>query len=198
MRIIFVARGYKLAAPTLGFFEISLWLFAAGVTMKNLDQWHCCAAFALGFTLGSYLGILIDKWLALGTVTVRIFTHRDAGGLVEQLRAANFGVTSVDAEGATGKVRIHLTVVKRKQLADVTALIDSHHPGAFYAIDELQSACEGIFPAARERPGTLPTTLWDAMNSVIAARFARRGMGTAERKQGRETGALGRADGFTA
>jgi uncharacterized protein YebE (UPF0316 family) len=159
MRIIFVARGYKLAAPALGLFEICLWLFAAGVTMKNLDQWHCCAAFALGFTLGSYLGILIDKWLALGTVTVRIFTHRHAGNLVEQLRAANFGVTSVDGEGATGKVRIHMTVVKRRQLADVTALIETHYPGAFYAVDELQSACEGIFPSTKERIGILPTPL---------------------------------------
>ncbi len=159
LRIIFVARGQKFVAPVLGFFEIMMWLFAAGVTMKNLDRWHCCAAFALGFTLGSYFGILIEKWLALGTVIVRIITHRDAAELIEELRAADYGVTCIEGEGATGRVQIVVTVVKRKHLPEIIAFIETHHPGTFYAVDEVQSACEGIFPAAKERVRIVPAPL---------------------------------------
>src|SRR5690242_9298692 len=47
LRIIFVSRGHKFLAPLLGFFEIMIWLFAIGETMRNLDNWACFIAFAL-------------------------------------------------------------------------------------------------------------------------------------------------------
>ena len=160
LRIIFVARGRKFLAPTLGFFEVLSWLFAVSQIMQNLSDWMCFFAFALGFTLGNYFGILIEKMLALGTVIVRIITHRDAALLIEQLRAANFGVTEIDGQGAKGKVAIVMTVVKRKQLPAVVALIETHHPNAFYAVDDLQSAYEGIFPTPRKRPGIVPLPIF--------------------------------------
>ena len=160
LRIIFVARGQTLLAPLLGFFEITTWLFAIGKTMQNLDNFTCSLAFALGFTLGNLLGMLIEKKLAMGTVVVRVITHRDAAELIAALRAARFGVTCMDGEGATGPVQIIVTVVKRKQLAEVVALIEAHHPQAFYAVDEVQSAAAGIFPALpRRRSGVFPAAL---------------------------------------
>ena len=57
LRIIFVARGQKLLAPLLGFFEVFIWLLAISQIMQNLSDWSCFVAFALGFTLGNFLGI---------------------------------------------------------------------------------------------------------------------------------------------
>jgi len=114
--------------------------------MQNLDSAICFIAFALGFTLGNFLGILIEKKLALGMAIVRIITNRPAHALVEQLRSAQFGVTAVEGRGSTGPVQIVMTVVKRRQLEDVFDLIEAHHPNAFYAVDDLQTASEGIFP----------------------------------------------------
>ena len=159
VRIIFVARGMKFLAPLLGFFEILIWLFAISQIMQNLSNWSCFIAFALGFTLGNYLGIIVEKYLALGTVIIRIITHRDATSLIDSLRIANFGVTSVDGEGATGRVQVVMTVVPRKRLPEVVAMIETQHSGAFYAVDEVQSASEGIFPTAREKPGIVPMPL---------------------------------------
>ena len=160
LRIIAIARGQTLVAPVLGFFEVTIWLFAIGAVMKNLDNITCALGFALGFTLGNFLGILIEKKLALGTVVVRIITHRDASELIERLRAASFGVTSMVGHGSTGAVQIVMTVVKRKQLGGVVAMIETHHPQAFYAVDEVQSAAAGIFPAPpRRRASVLPTVL---------------------------------------
>jgi uncharacterized protein YebE (UPF0316 family) len=160
LRIIAIARGQSLIAPVLGFFEVTTWLFAIGQVMQNLDQLACAFGFALGFTLGNYLGMQIEKKLALGTVVVRVITHRDAAELIEQLRAARFGVTCVDGKGATGAVQIVMTVVKRKQLADVVSIIERHHPQAFYAVDDVQSAAAGIFPTPpRRRISVLPTVL---------------------------------------
>src|SRR5712692_12038219 len=57
VRIIFVARGMKILAPILGFFEVSIWLFAIGQIMQNLTDLSCYLAFAGGFTAGNYLEI---------------------------------------------------------------------------------------------------------------------------------------------
>jgi uncharacterized protein YebE (UPF0316 family) len=146
LRIIFIARGRRILAPVLGFFEIMIWLFAISQIMSNLTSVSCFLAFALGFTAGNFLGMTIEKRLAMGMVIVRIVTHRDAGELVGALRAGNFGYTCLQGEGATGPVRIVMTVVKRRQLEDVIRVIEANQPRAFYAIEDLQTASQGIFP----------------------------------------------------
>lgn len=167
LRIIFVARGNKIIAPLLGFFEILIWLFAISQILQNLSDWACFFAFAFGFTLGNLFGIVIEKKLAIGTALVRIITHRNAAALVGRLRAARFGVTCVAGEGATGKVNIVMTVVKRKQLPDVIGLIETHQPNAFYAVDELQSATEGIFPVAADRPDIVPLPFLKVLSGKV-------------------------------
>src|SRR5437870_12238868 len=67
LRIIFLSRGMKYLAPLLGFFEITIWLFAIGQVMQNMSDLGCFLGFAAGFTLGNYLGVRIEKKLALGT-----------------------------------------------------------------------------------------------------------------------------------
>jgi uncharacterized protein YebE (UPF0316 family) len=157
LRIIFISRGQKALAPLLGFFEILLWLFAISQIMQNLDKVPCFLAFAFGFTAGNFLGIVIEKSLAMGHAVVRVITHRDPAELIAALRDAQCGVTCIEGHGATGKVQIVMTVIQRKRLAQVVALIEEHHPQAFYAIDELQAASDGIFAPKRERPGLVPT-----------------------------------------
>jgi uncharacterized protein YebE (UPF0316 family) len=151
VRIIFVARGMKLLAPLLGFFEITIWLFAIGQIMRNLTDPGCYLGFAAGFTLGNFLGVLIERRLAIGSVVVQVITPRDAAGLVEALRAADYGVTCMEGCGGTGPVRVVLTVIKRRELEKVTTLITDFDPKAFYAVNDLQAAAAGIFPASRGR-----------------------------------------------
>ncbi|HZZ78594.1 MAG TPA: DUF2179 domain-containing protein [Gemmataceae bacterium] len=159
LRIIFVARSNKIVAPVLGFFESFIWLVAISQIMRDHSEWTSFVAFGLGFALGNYVGIMIEKRLALGTVIVRIITRRDPTSLIARLRGADFGVTAVEGQGATGKVQIVMTVVKRRQLPQIVTMIETHHPNTFYAVDELQSANEGIFPTAKERPGLIPLSL---------------------------------------
>ena len=160
VRTICVTRGRKGLAAALGFFEVSIWLFAIGQIMQNLTNVSCYLAFATGFSLGNFLGVIIEKKLALGTVVVQITTRKAAAPLVELLKAANFGVTMLDAQGATGPVQVVFTVIKRRQLGNVVAIIRSFDPKTFYAVNDLQSAAEGISLApARSSQAALPSLL---------------------------------------
>jgi uncharacterized protein YebE (UPF0316 family) len=152
IRVIFISRGRKLLAPLLGFFEVGIWLFAIGQIMKNLNDIGCYIGFAAGFTLGNFLGVFIETKLALGTLMVRIITHRDARELIDMLRAAQYGLTSIDALGATGPVKIIFTVIQRRQRTAIVELIRAFDPRTFYSVEEVQSAASGIFPASTSRP----------------------------------------------
>jgi uncharacterized protein YebE (UPF0316 family) len=177
LRIIFIARNRRALAPVLGFFEVMTWLFAIGQTMQHLDNLVCCLAFALGFTAGNFLGMYIEKKLAMGFVHVRIITHRDAGRLTRELGAANFGYTCVDGTGAMGPVRIVMTVVRRRQLDDLLQLVETCQPGSFYAVDELQSASAGVFPATTARAGLLPSVFhWRRRANEYPGAFAASGI----------------------
>jgi uncharacterized protein YebE (UPF0316 family) len=158
MRTIFVARGMKILAPLLGIFEVSIWLFAIGEVMKHLNDWRCSAAFAGGFTLGNFLGILLEEKLALGSVGVHMITHRDAGKMIDALRSADYGVTHIEAEGATGPVHVVYTVVKRKELERVLSIARRFHPNVFYSVDDLHSAADAVAPLGRRRgSGLMPS-----------------------------------------
>jgi uncharacterized protein YebE (UPF0316 family) len=156
MRTIFVSRGRKVPAAVLGFFEVSIWLFCIGKIMQNLSDLRYSAAFAGGFTLGNYLGVLLEGQLALGNVLLRVITRRDAAALIDDLKAANCGVTRLDAEGATGPVHVVLTVIRRKQLGRVVALVKRFDPNVFYSVDDLNTAAAS--PAGRGRvAGLIPS-----------------------------------------
>jgi uncharacterized protein YebE (UPF0316 family) len=136
-------------APILGFFEICIWLFAIGQIMQNLTNVGCYVAFAAGFTIGNLFGLLIERKLAIGTLLVRIISRKEVDDLIDMLGAAEYGVTSIDAEGTTGPVKVVLTIIKRKELPNIVTIIKAFDPRAFYSIDEIQSAAAGVFPAAR-------------------------------------------------
>jgi uncharacterized protein YebE (UPF0316 family) len=151
MRTIFIARGMKGLAPFIGFFEIVIWLFAIGQIMRNLNDPACYVAFAAGFTLGNFLGVMIEKRLGFGSVLVRVITGKDPADLTEGLRAAGYGVTSLDGQGATGPVKVVFTVIKRKELGNVVGIVKGFDPKAFYSVDDLQSAASGVSPEPRGR-----------------------------------------------
>ncbi len=150
IRIIFVSRGKKYLAPFLGFFEIMIWLFAIGQIFMNLTSIEYYIAYAGGFATGNFVGIWIEEKLAIGTLVIRIITKKDdSTQLIECLKSQGYGVTGVDARGARGDVKLIYTIIKRKDLQNVEDIIKKFNPKAFYSIEEVRSASEGIFPPSK-------------------------------------------------
>jgi len=146
VRVIFVSRGLKYLAPLVGFFEILIWLLAIGQIMKNLSNPVCYIAYAGGFAMGNFVGIWIAEKLSLGVVLIRVVTKKDALELVEYLKSANYGVTSVDGHGTAGQVKVVFTIVPRREVKGVADIINKFNPKAFYSIEEVGFVEKGIFP----------------------------------------------------
>lgn len=138
LKIILLSRGNKTLAPFLGFFEVLIWLLAVTRIFENLDNWVCYLAYAFGFALGSYIGILLEEKLALGFQLIRIITRKAADQLTDTLRGKGYGVTYIPAEGSSGKVGILYSVVSRKNMGDIIPVIKEHNPNAFYTIEDIR------------------------------------------------------------
>lgn len=146
-RIICISRGMKFFAAVVGFFEILVWLLAMGQIFRHLNNIACYIAYSAGFATGSFLGVYIaEKW-ASGKVIVRIITAREPSLLIEKLKTASYGVTRVKGEGAEGPVSILFSVVCRKNLSHLQEMIKQFSPRAFFTIEDIRCAKEGIFPA---------------------------------------------------
>lgn len=148
MRIIFLARGNRLVAPLLGFFEVLIWITAISQIMQNLGNVVTYIAYAAGFAAGNYVGMTIEQRLAVGTLNVRTILSGPVEVLVDELRGAGFGVTRVEGQGSSGVVHLIYTVIRRKDLNRVADIIHSVNPKAFISVDELQTAQAGVFPPA--------------------------------------------------
>lgn len=146
VRIILVSKGAKKIAPLLGFFEVLIWLIAIGQVMQNLNNVVNYFAYAAGFAIGNYIGIMIENKLAIGMVVVRIITAADASKLIQFIKSENLGVTSIKAEGASGPVHLIFTVIKRSSLSKVIGKIKIFNPKAFYSIEDVRFVSEGVFP----------------------------------------------------
>lgn len=151
LRIIFVSKGFKGLAALLGFVESLVWVLAISQVFQNLNSWVTYLAFAAGFAAGNYVGILLEERIAMGSQLIRVITRRDAGELDSYLRQAGYAVTSVDAEGIDGPVKILFTVCKRRELEKILGIIKCYNPNAFYTIEDVRFVKETFLPQLPKR-----------------------------------------------
>jgi uncharacterized protein YebE (UPF0316 family) len=146
MRLIVLSRGHKYLAPMLGFFEVLIWITVMAKIMQNMHNPICYVAYACGFALGNFVGIIVEERIAIGKAVIRIITSQDATQLIKGLRDGGYGVTSIPAQGSTGMVHLIFTVVKRSHLEEVEEIIRNFNPHAFYSIEDVRYVSEGVFP----------------------------------------------------
>lgn len=155
LRIIFVSKGFRGYAALLGFVESLVWVLAISQVMRHMDNWITYVTFALGFAVGNYVGVSLEERIAIGSQILRIITRHDASELVSYLREQGYGVTSVDANGENGPVKLIFMVVKRRHLEDIVSIIKRFNPNAFYTIEDVRFVRETFVPPIAGR-GMVP------------------------------------------
>ena len=142
-RTIVVFRGHKFLAAFIGFFEIMIWLTAAGQVFQNLDQWYLALAYAGGFSIGNFVGMSIESHFAIGNELIRCLSfNRDI--LAEKIRHDGFQVISVDGDMGDNKlVELMFIVEKRRNIPRLIKLIKDYDKTAVYSVSDVKSVYEG-------------------------------------------------------
>jgi uncharacterized protein YebE (UPF0316 family) len=155
LRNVFIGKGLRRVVPIVAFFEVLIWLISIRQVMNHLDNPICYIAFAGGFATGTYVGMYIERRLALGLQVLRIITAQAPHALIHALTEANVGITVVDGHGAKGPVKIIFTIIKRKDLQQIRDLIKKYNPNAFYTVEDIRHANLGVFPDLTGGPGSM-------------------------------------------
>jgi len=152
LRHIFVSKGFRKIVPFIGFFEVLIWLVAMRQVFNNLNNIACFIAWAGGFAMGTYCGMLIEEKLALGMQLIRIITDKDPGQMIQKFKDLKQGVTIIDAEGSQGRVKMVFTIFKRVNKKEIINIIEQHNEQAFYTIEDVKSSSHGIFSDKYKTP----------------------------------------------
>jgi uncharacterized protein YebE (UPF0316 family) len=148
VRTIVVFRGHRLLAAVIGFFEIVIWVLAAGQVLQNLDAWYLIVAYAGGFGAGNYIGIWLESKLAIGREMVSAISFRADGGLARLLRERGFQAIDVDADMGRGPpVDLVITVTRRRRVPELLRTIVEADPEAQYSVSDIKSVNAGFEPA---------------------------------------------------
>lgn len=136
VRILLAVRGYKVAVPIIGFFEVLIWVFAVGNAIRFLDSgWHLLG-YASGFATGNVIGLLIEERLAIGFATIRVVSTHAGVEMADALRTIGFGVTEFSGQGRDGRVEIVHTVCMRRDVERVVDEIERWDRQAFITVEE--------------------------------------------------------------
>lgn len=156
VRIVLAVRGHKKITPIIGFFEVLVWVFAAGSAIRFLDSPLHLLGYAAGFAAGTVVGLMIEEKLAIGHATIRIVARHAGVELADALRTLGFGVTEFAGQGRDGPVEVVYTVCRRRDIEKVMDEVEIWDPQAFITVEQPRDIrwgwMQGV-PRSRFSPG---------------------------------------------
>ena len=159
VRTISVVHGRTKIAFALGFVEVSVWLMVVAKVLQQVHAKPILAVFyALGFSTGNVVGILLERRLAFGYTALRVITPEKGDFIAESLRAAGYAVTTFVGQGLSGTVHMVYMVFPRKELNEVLALVKKISPEAFYITEQAGQVSRIYRPTLQS-----PVTGWRAI-----------------------------------
>jgi len=150
LRIVFISQGKRKLAPIMGFFEIFIWLLAVGQIFSNLSNLIYYIAYAGGFAMGNYCGLIVENKLSLGLLSLHLIVQDNPDKLIKTLKEKGFGLTILTAEGTKGNVKLVVMIIKRKNQLAVLEIIRNFSPNTFISIENVQSVKGGKFPLTQK------------------------------------------------
>ncbi|MFH1329605.1 MAG: DUF5698 domain-containing protein [Actinomycetota bacterium] len=139
VRIILLSRRQRLLPAVIGFVEVFTWLVAATMVFSNLNSPPRMVAYAGGFALGTFLGTLLESWLAVGTTMMRVVSPITSPRVDGALRKAGFGVTVINADGRDGEVRLAFTIIPRRRHREALRIVHGLEPAAFVTLQDVET-----------------------------------------------------------
>ena len=151
VRVILTIQGRRTIAALIGFVEVSIFVTAVATVVSGPLDVFRVLGYGLGFAAGTYLGMTIDRRLALGDVVLRAITT-SFEALTSALTDAGFGVTLVQGRGGRGSaVGVIFSVCHRRQLPEMVRLVCQVDPNATITVEEVRQRLHGHFPPKRPR-----------------------------------------------
>jgi len=136
--VIFTIRGYKKLSAVMSLFEISVYLFAINQIIENFTNTLYYISYAIGYAMGTYMGMLVEEKLSIGFLSLRVVTGKNPEAIIRDLKSCAYNITCVTATSMEERVEVINAVFKRKNIDRITRIISSFDDRALYTIEDLK------------------------------------------------------------
>jgi uncharacterized protein YebE (UPF0316 family) len=146
VRNVLINRGEKIRGAAIGFFEVLIWIIVVSNVLGSLtkDPFKV-VVYCLAFSVGNYLGVIIENKLAIGTASIQAVVGEDAKeDLCALLRERGFGVTLIQGQGMEGTVDVLLIFLKRRCVPEAIGLIRQRQPHALVTVNDIRQLRNGF------------------------------------------------------
>jgi len=156
VRDILVVRGNRGKAALLSFTETIVWLIVFCVVLQGFFAQPLgrgtvlnFLAFAGGYAVGSYTGIMVEERLALGYVAIAIIPSQRDQKVGEELKRAGFPLTIFPCQGEKGPHQMYLSVISRRKLSAALDQIQRIVPDSFVTVIDARMAKSWVFSTCK-------------------------------------------------
>lgn len=151
IRTVYIYMGKKLLSTVIGFFEVTLFIFAVSSVVTHVGKsWYLMFAYSGGFAAGTLVGIILERLFAVGYSQVRVISKGKGQAIAQNLWANNYGATIVQGKGREGDVDMIFSVVPRKQLKACQKVIDEIDDTSFITVSDSKYFVGGFMPHHRK------------------------------------------------
>lgn len=151
IRFMMTIRGRKLTAWIMGFLETTIFVITLSAVFSNLNNILYLVAYAAGFATGNTAGMMVEEYLAIGHMHVRIISPKRGSAIAEKLRKEGYGVTEIPARGKDGTVTLLDVSVRRKDVKEVHDIAQKVDKSAFISSEETRPLWRGYWGGSRQR-----------------------------------------------
>jgi uncharacterized protein YebE (UPF0316 family) len=149
IRLVVMGRGRHFLSAALGFAEALIFAWVTANVITDLSNILNLIAYCGGFSVGIYVGMVIEARFVTSFVKVNIITRSDGHEIAIRLREIGHGVTEIRGEGGTGEVTMLSSVVYRVNVPEVLKTVYLINPKAFVTLEEARSVQHGWLRALR-------------------------------------------------
>ena len=148
LRVLMVTQGRRSLAAILGFCEVLIWVSVVSRVVASLGKPAFAVAYASGFACGNFVGLTIERWVAIGRQVVRVFS-RQGRTLADKLRDLGFRVTLFEGSGRDGAVHLLYLETERREVTRLLSVARQADPLCYYVVDDIRTASSAGEPPRR-------------------------------------------------
>jgi uncharacterized protein YebE (UPF0316 family) len=125
--------------------ESLMFAYTAGIVLTDLNNIPNLMAYVLGFAVGGYVGMFIERRFIHIYDTVNIIASpQQAREMAVCLREKEYGVTETHGEGAMGKVAMLRIVAHHRDIPEIIQMCRVIKPDAFITVEEARFIQNGF------------------------------------------------------
>lgn len=145
-RTINTVKGKDLIAALIGLIEITVWFLIVKEALNTEDNsiW-IVISYALGFSVGTYIGGKISKRFIKSNLEVQIILSTKDNSIVEKIRKEGYAVTAIEVNGSKNEKYMLYIQIRGQSLEHLKNIIRKLDKRAFIVVNETKYVENGYF-----------------------------------------------------